>query len=288
MLALPSHLIKDYDVLVVGGDSCIGSALIKRLRKEKLSIAFTTRKNKENLSLDTYYLDLASLPDKIKLPIARNIFICAGLNGFQLCEKNPQLAELVNLKSTKIIAKYFLESGSRVIYLSSSAVFGSSGQFKNEADLVEPNTLYGLLKSKVENELLTISANFRCSSVAIVRLTKVFHMENELYLKWRKNSLIKKPIEAYMNLHVCPISIEYVVETLLKIKDKKENKIFHLSGKELITYYNFAKKLQDKNLIEQCNIEPISIDLNYNHLNQCVALNMISTESDLHIKPYEL
>ncbi len=127
-------------VLVVGGTSYIGSALVSALRSRRIETDYTTRESVNLLH-----------PIKI-LPIYDVAYICAAITKFVDCETNPD-AFRVNVDAPREIAECLLPA--RIIFLSSEAV---------ERAL---HTNYGMHKALAEINLRTV-----CKPI-IVRLSKV-------------------------------------------------------------------------------------------------------------------
>ncbi len=127
-------------VLVVGGTSYIGSALVSALRSRHIETDYTTRETVNLLH-----------PIKI-LPIYDVVYISAAMTRFIECEDHSE-AYRINVDAPREIAECL--SFAKIIYLSSEAV---------ERAL---HTNYGLHKALAEIALRTV-----CCPV-IVRLSKV-------------------------------------------------------------------------------------------------------------------
>ena len=82
----------------------------------------------------------------------------ASITDVDLCERDPELAKLVNAESTASLAEQCLEAGSYLVYVSTDYVFdGRRGNY-NEDDQPNPVNVYGCSKLRGEG---SHTSNFR-------------------------------------------------------------------------------------------------------------------------------
>jgi dTDP-4-dehydrorhamnose reductase len=150
------------DALIVGGDSQIGKALIKRLRQDARSVVATTRKWPPQTVADWAPME-NYIPFDLRwptyLPEARVTFFCTGINGFKPCEADPEEARRINVTlltatARKIHFKAYNDDD-KLVFLSSSAAE------------THPDTVYGQCKLDAEKAFLELGgACFRFGPVA--------------------------------------------------------------------------------------------------------------------------
>jgi len=201
--------------------------------------------------------------------------------------ENPELAYQVNVLAPKILAKYFLNQGSRVIYLSSSAVFHGSDEFACEESKTSPITEYGNLKALAENFLLDGSNNLS-DKLVIVRPTKIFEAKDSLIAKWIEHLRLGIEIEAFDHVLIAPISLQYLIHSLDVIGRTRSTGIFHLSGNEELSFYEFAKRLASEIGVAHRLVSP-SKNLNSNDPAPIHALlKMDRTKKMLTLMPQSI
>lgn len=233
--------IKDVKYLVLGGDGLIGSHLVKKLRSFGLNVVATTRRVSEQ-SATSIYLDFSSdlsswdYPANIKIA-----FLCAGITSMASCEKEPQISQLVNVTNTLVLAKKLYTSGTRIIFLSSNAVFDGTIAYQEEDGKCSPSTEYGRQKVSVEKELTALSGG--SGSIAVIRLSKVLTARSGIAAEFIKRFNIGETCQALDDIRISPVSIPYVLKTLIAVAETKWSGIFHLSGAEEMTYAEFARRL---------------------------------------------
>jgi len=131
-------------VLIIGGDGAIGRALKDRLQSRQDTVFFTTRRSVPAHG-NAVHLDLASSDAATtRLPQVDVAYFCAAITGFAACRNNKELAERVNFSAPSTLARRLAGAGSRVVFLSSNAVFDWSEPHVPASREPSPRTEYGL------------------------------------------------------------------------------------------------------------------------------------------------
>ncbi|HAH33140.1 MAG TPA: NAD(P)-dependent oxidoreductase [Elusimicrobia bacterium] len=167
------------------------------------------------------------------------VFLCAAMTYVDGCEKNPALAEKINVKGTEITTACCREAGSKLVYLSTEYVFdGKNGPY-SETDAPNPVSVYG--RTKLEGERLALALK----SALSIRTTVVYS-----YAPGEKNFLMqlidaarsgvkmRVPKDQYSNPTYAPELAEFMVELVLKNKIG----IYNVVGAERMERYSFALK----------------------------------------------
>ena len=226
--------------LVLGGDSLIGSALSAHLIANSWKVKCTTRRTA--MPLGWVHFDLKYGFDALIQSNAQHadvVFICGAVTGFVPCDQDPIATRYVNVKCTVELARRFMQQGSRVVYLSSNAVFDGSRSSLDEFASTSPKTEYGRQKADCEQELLSCSAGLP-GSCAIVRLTKVVEKKQTIYSGWIQNLKTNKPVKAAVDLMLCPMTTAFVAVGLQSIGADGKTGVFHLSGEKDMSYFDLA------------------------------------------------
>lgn len=232
-------------ILIVGGSSHIGQALVKRLDPIHYQCILTSRNKAMCLHDESIkYLDLddtnsfQSLQDE-------NFDVCvflAALTDTQVCEKYPELAQRINVENTKLLMHFLLDENmvSRLVFLSTNQVFDGTTPYPDIEQPIHPFNNYAQAKAEVENYLLALP-----NEVAIVRLTKVL-CENDAFFESRVQDIARaNGVSVFNDMYISPISIDLVVTFLNDLIDAKtlNQKIYQLSGQENYSYYDVLRFL---------------------------------------------
>jgi dTDP-4-dehydrorhamnose reductase len=228
-------------VLIIGGDSTIGSALKQALASRRDSVCFTTRRpvtagdNALQLDLASFDVGAAQLP---KTDIA---FFCAAITGFSACRKNIELARQINVTATTLLARRLVAAGSKVVLLSSSAVFDWRIPHVQASRPPCPTTVYGQLKAEAEKAFSALGP-----AASILRLSKVQTPGDSLFKGWISHLSQKKCVNAYSDHHFAPVTLADAVAALLTISNSSDGGLFQISGARDISYFDAASHLASR------------------------------------------
>jgi len=224
-------------VLLVGASSYIASHF--RLKYSSCSSFVIVSATSSPQSFTDLILNLAepsSFDNLLKYSSFDFALIFSSITKIRDCENTPSFSRFVNYESTSLLISRLIESGTRVVFLSSSAVFSNASIDHYEDSVVEPETTYGRLKLMVESEFLS-SSFFHAA-----RLTKVISP-----IDFVGSSLLKlrhfTPVEAFNDVFVAPLSIVDAVEHLGSVLASYAPGISHLTTDKYIDYFNLIKKL---------------------------------------------
>jgi dTDP-4-dehydrorhamnose reductase len=231
----------DKPILVIGGDGLIGTGLVAFLRKIGANVLETSRRE-ERVNSSCFYLNLGNIEsfDLFDYRFSYVLF-CAGISGAAICENQKTYTNLINVINTLALVKKLNAAGTRIVFISSSAVFDGNAEAPNEFSTLSPSTEYGWQKATVERELMTLMRGE--GQVAIVRLSKVLSIDKGKAADFMVNINSSQSFFAFNDLFISPISLEYAVKGLISVLFSKQEGVFHFSGAEEISYFDFAKRL---------------------------------------------
>ena len=249
--------------LVIGADGLIGSALLAALRRRGWNAVGTTRRTQGGTGL--LHLDLGDLPKDhdIKAAIAGlradgawTAFLLAAATGFARCAGDPEGTRRINVANSAALAKRLLQLDAFVVYPSSNAVFGVREDAPGEAASPSPASEYGRQKSDAEAALRTLSHDD--ARVAIVRLTKMLD-GGGLVGGWIETLRSGGNVEAATDMVLSPVSLRFVLDGLIKIAQLGRGGVYHLSGAEALTYYEFAVRLASALGAQTSCVRPVAV-----------------------------
>ena len=168
----------------------------------------------------------------------------AAIADHALCEEQPDLAEAVNSQATKVIARAAQMAGTKLIYVSTDAVFSGqpsaatpAGNYQ-ESDQPNPNTVYG--ESKLAGELHAESE----TNPLIVR-TNFFGWSptgHRSILEFFVNELqANRSVNGFTNVTTTSLYAHTLLDYIYQLKDHAG--IFHITSRDAITKYKFGVKV---------------------------------------------
>lgn len=276
--------------LIVGTDGTIGSALGTAMRGRGMEVWATSRRDDVSSLRKAIHLDLTE-PGRLRLPTApSSAFLCAARSGFLECEQSSDATYRVNVAGSMAIARHLLSRGVFVVLLSSSAVYDGLTPLPEESLVPSPTTEYGRQKAEAERQLLQLDAGR--GNVAIVRLTKVFASSTPVVRGFMQHLRKGEHFDAFLDLYICPVSLRYVVESLLEIERRRSGGIFHLSGSSELSYADFARRLAGKmgvspDLVGEWTVQESPTPVLYRPRHPALGMTLTSRTIGLHPEPID-
>jgi dTDP-4-dehydrorhamnose reductase len=235
-----SSSAKGESILIIGGDSLIGGRLLNLLKLTNQDVIETSRR-KSRIDSKCIFFDLHD-PEITPLPTnCRLVIFCAAMTSMAACEADPVKSKRTNVSNTLDVASALHKKGARIVYLSSNTVFDGNSLSPIESCPYSPSTEYGRQKMAVEQGLLSLPAS--SDSVAVVRFSKVVSADQGMVKKMISRMLQNQVCTAFSDLLISPVSLDYATSALLKIARSSIGGIFHISGKDEISYADFGVRL---------------------------------------------
>ena len=185
------------------------------------------------------HLDLADpLAGEATLPDADIAFFCAAMARFADCRAAPALAHRVNVSSPSALARRLVGQGTRVVLISTTAVYdGRAARVPSRTPPV-PVTDYGRLKVEAEAQFLALG-----EAASIVRLTKILDMRQPLFVRWIETLARGEPVTAFTDLGLAPISLAAAIRALLAVAGDPRGGIYQASAAADISYVDAARHI---------------------------------------------
>lgn len=163
----------------------------------------------------------------------------AGAPDPDYCEEHPEETEKVHFIGAKNIVEASKKVGTKLIYVSTTYVFGGDTAPYSETDPASPVNLYGAIKARAEKEVQTLDDS------AILRFDFLYGYNDTD----SPNGLIGKilsgrRIEANSKQQRKPLLVDDVARTVERIIETNGNGIYHLAGPDNITKYELCKRLE--------------------------------------------
>lgn len=280
--------------LVIGGDGLIGHALALDLARGSYEVVVTSRRAIESVS-GWLYIDLAVNSDDLFKNVAISDLVrqrptiavlAAAITNIADCTRDEPRSRLINVTKTVEIGKKLLSQGIDVVFLSSNAVFSGRNAYPTEDTEPDPGIVYGMQKAEAERELLYFHRSIAGQArLIIVRLTKVIHKSLPLLERWIENLRLGQSITAFQDRQFSPISLQYVVNHVVRIANSGRSGIYHLTGNSDLSYYDFAKLLAARLGVNTEIVKPSFAPHGAGLVQQHSALGVTRLGFDLMLEP---
>ena len=269
MKVYKAQMIKIKRLLILGGDSSIGSYLFNNLDRNSFQISITTR-NKSNVNEENIFLDLQDIHDfAIDYALYDIVIFCAALTSIAECEKNPKDAFLINHLNTIYLIKEFVKNNVFVILFSTTQVFSGKNRIEYVSNQTKPISIYGKTKEILENDLIPY-----LNKICVLRCTKIIFKTNNLFRNWVSELNSHKQIYPYSDIYFSPISIEFLMFSILEIINKKIVGLNQISSQSEMKFSEAAFYISEKLHLNSNLINPKYFNKNIdNYIPQYSFLN---------------
>lgn len=250
-------------VLIVGGSSVIGSKLLSYFLEQHINTEFTFLSNNvpcaKGLKLDVTQKDrTVELISNINPDI---VIHTVALTNVDLCELNKTLADSININATVNVIEGCKITKSKLVFISTSAIFNGEKQQYSEEDPPSPSNYYGITKANAEELVRRSNLPY-----LILRIDQPYcwvekwqHTNSVLrVLQTIKSGKILKEITDWYNT---PTYVPDFVQVTKKLIDDNDKGTFHLVGSDFINRYNWSLLVAEIFGLDKTLIEPISSEM---------------------------
>ncbi len=167
---------------------------------------------------------------------------CAGMVNVDLAERERELTWKTNVKSVEYLIEAARKTDARIVHISSDYIF--DGLKTPYAENAAPNPLnyYGRTKLASENALRSSGVNHCILRTAFFYGVEV-HRKPSFAVNVINTLLKNEPFEAFDDLYASPTLIDDIAFAVIRAVEYKKNGIFHIAGSEMISRYEFAKRI---------------------------------------------
>jgi len=245
------------NILIIGKNGQIGSALIENFKSEKTGFNILIKDSSELDFSNSITLreNLHNISTSIDL-----IINCAGYTNVDKAEEDQELCDQINHQAVKILADFCKEKNILLIHYSTDYVFDGSCNKPFDEDNqknLQPLNYYGKTKLFSEQALKNSGCNyviFRISWIYDKRPTTKNFVNTIKRLALEKEEInvvddqIGSPTSAEFVASntirfIKKITLENYGENSIKFDKNLINQIYHLNNGELMSWHEFACKI---------------------------------------------
>lgn len=183
---------------------------------------------------------------------------CAAMTNVDHCETEREACWKVNVEAVETLAQQCNDTGARLIQLSTDFVFnGLDGPYEESAR-PDPVNFYGKSKQAAENAVRR--AGF--DKWTIARTVLVYgtgaHTDRSDFVLWLLNRLSSgQSVQVVTDQWRTPTCVADLACGIERIVRRRRGGIFHLSGMEWMSIYEFAQVIADVFGLDSTLIQPV-------------------------------
>ncbi|MCX6776227.1 MAG: dTDP-4-dehydrorhamnose reductase [Candidatus Micrarchaeota archaeon] len=232
-------------ILVIGATGLLGSRLME-LGKESYEMHGTYSRDKPKGS-NMHRMDVTkrdevfSILEKVKPDCVADT---AAITDVDYCETHPEEAWLVNVDGTKNVAEACKRIGAKMVFLSTDYVFDGKKLDYSEKDKPRPMNYYAKTKLVSEHVLEALGVNYITARTAV--LYGLGGLGKKNFVTWIIEKLDnKEKIRIVTDQHNNPTYSDNLAEILLALYRKDAKGLFHVTGSDCLSRYEFALRISD-------------------------------------------
>ena len=246
---------------ITGASGMLGAALVSHLSRTHKVFATSRSIGVEGQNIEWNCFDLTDvvlLNQWLETSQLDVIVHCAAIVDVDLCEENISAATNLHVITTEVIANYINSIKGMLIYISTDSVFdGEKSTSYSESDLVNPLNIYA--KTKLMGEKLVQSMNnglvLRTNIIGWTQKGKTSFAEWVLD-KLKDNA----PFNLFYDVYFSPLTVYDLSFIIEKIIEKPILGLYHCGSSDIISKYDFGKKMAEIFQLSDTNINRVSFD----------------------------
>jgi dTDP-4-dehydrorhamnose reductase len=243
--------------LVTGASGLLGNKIVQFAKNYCTVIPLHNIKplHSNSLKLDiTDQKRVLNLFNELKPKI---VIHTASETNVDKCENQKDHAWKVNADGTRNIALACSNLGAKLVYISTDYVFdGEKGNYQ-ELDKPNPINYYGVTKLEGESQVIS-----HCQNYTILRTSVLYdwHPWKQNFATWVINSLKQeKEITVVEDHFNTPTLAGSLAEMTIEAVKKDLQGLYHASGSERISRYEFARQIAKTFRLDSSLIRPIKM-----------------------------
>lgn len=239
-------------ILITGSNGLLGQKLVKLCMKYKYPFLATSKGENRNPSCPSENYFSMDICNKLEINgvfeafYPTHVIHTAAITNVDACEQDPERCYEVNVQATKYVFDAVQRHQAHLVLLSTDFVFdGKNGPYK-ETDEVKPLSIYA--RSKVEAENLLQESSYTNWSIArtIIVIGQAANLSRSNMVLWVRDSLRKgEAIRVVNDQYRMPTWADDLAWACLKLCSSNKTGIFHLSGKDFVSMFEFAHQIAD-------------------------------------------
>jgi dTDP-4-dehydrorhamnose reductase len=247
-------------IFIIGGSGFVSTNLIKYLPQDWNVFATYNSNIIKNKKIKSFKINLLDNPEEI-ISIIENIepdYIVdtVAFPSVDFCEENHSIANKLHVDATQIISNVSNKINSKLLFLSTDAVFeGELNKKYLETDITKPVNYYGFTKLKAEEIILSGSKN------NVVLRTAVIYGNNSQsrFTNWILSYLKEeKLVDPFIDQYNSPTLVDDLSQAIVKILQNNISGLYHATGPTCVNRYDFALMLAKEFALDSNLIKPVT------------------------------
>ena len=164
-----------------------------------------------------------------------------ALNNVDYCESHREESWLINVEGTKNLAEACKIYGSKLVFFSTDYVFDGEKMHYTEKDKPRPLNYLGMNKFISEQMLYAFQLNHLTVRTSVIYGHGGMNKQN--FVKWLITKLRNgEEVSIVTDQKNNPTYADNIIDQIIQLYKKNQTGIFHITGRECVSRYDFAIK----------------------------------------------
>ncbi len=248
---------KTRKLLVTGASGLLGNKTVTLAESDYLVTPTDVTEPLHPNAVKTDITDSAGVANLFRKLEPDIVIHTASETNVDRCETEKERAWKINVEGTRNIAEACQKTNAKLVCISTDYVFDGEKGLYDEEDKPNPINYYGLTKLEGEKQVIK-----HCKNYAILRTSVLYgrHPWKQDFATWIINKLKQNQKITVVDDHFnTPTLADNLASMALEIGARDLQGIFHTSGCERISRYEFAKRIAETFDLEPGLIKPIKM-----------------------------
>ncbi len=244
-------------ILITGASGLLGNWIVKFASKDYIVTPTDIVESPLSNVIKADITDLAALQILFQSAKPNTVIHTASETNVDKCEIEKDRAWKINVEGTRNIVEACRQTDAKLIYISTDYVFDGEKGMYSEEDTPNPLNFYGLTKLEGERQASKSSPN-----MAILRTSVLYgtHPTKQDFVTWVMTKLKQANEITVVDDHFnTPTLAQNLASMALEIAQRDLKGIFHTSGSERISRFDFARKIAVAFGLDDSLIKPIKM-----------------------------
>jgi len=248
-------------ILILGGTGLLGKALMESCPKDVTLYATHLRNLPAGFPHNPLRrLDVTNREQTQRLfheiqPDA--VVHLAGVGSVDFAEKNQRDAWVINVQGTQHVVEACGIFGSKLIYLSSNAIFDGECPPYHEASVRQPVNYYGHLKVEAEDAVQSSGLEYATVRAILMYGWHYPHARENPVTMWIRLLRDGKPVKVVNDRYWKPLYVEDCANLIWTILKKGKTGTYNIAGPDRMTLFEFALQAAQVFGLDSTLIEPV-------------------------------
>jgi len=236
--------------LILGGSGLVGSYLLRRAPAEVQAVGTWYTRNVVERE-PAYRLDLSDYDQVMSVFAVFKpdvVIHCAGMNDVDACETETLPARRINVDALGQLCEICHRRKTRLVYISTNAVFDGENPPYREDSERNPVNMYGVLKKGAED--LVLEPAFEIPRATVIRTMLVYGYpldggRGNWFTRVLFAALEEEPLSIVNDTMTQPTYAGALADTIWGLVLREFEGIWHVAGADQLSLHHFANRIAD-------------------------------------------